>query len=925
MPDYSLRCHKNDYLNAFQSISIFVSYSYVPELNSHSKMEHIRKTMTYFQLHRYSFRHLILGILFTVIFILTILVAFISSLVAFDEMKSGLYQQGIQLTRNLAEDSIKPLMDDNSASAEVMLDTLLKMEQITKISIIRTSNTPLIEHQEFEHIYHAFPSVSKKDPFNVIETTDSWYFSALVFIKQETDKSTKEHSKNKTSGPIGYINLAISKKGIKDSRQHIFIRNFFMSSIVGFILLFLTYLALRNLTRPLEKLSRLMEQGERGEYHENTSIRGTREIADMSNTFNNMVHAIREREQNLSLTLDSIIDAVIATDANGLITRMNPVAERLTGWTLKDAQGLSIKDIFPLINVTTREKINNPLAKVLTQGETVYLSNHTTLISKDSTEFQITSSASPIRNKNEETLGMVLVFNNVTEQYQLRQAAKKNKRDMQAVMDNSPAVIYVKDLSGRYTFVNRCFEDLFHLDRSAITGKTDHDIFPAHIADEFRQNDLAALTAGKTLESEELAPHDDGMHNYVSMKFPLFDDNGHAYAVCGISTDITEMRKQEEQLRQAQKMDALGKLTGGIAHDYNNMLGIVLGYAEILSEDLKELPELKKCAEYICHASKRSIKLTKKLLAFSRHKAADTDTIDLNFMLSSMQDMLNKTLTARIKLIYDLDDELWPIHLDINDLEDALINLCINAMQAIEDTGQLTIRTRKLQLNLEEAITLHISPGDYVLLSIIDNGCGMDETTRQKIFEPFYSTKGEEGTGLGLAQVYGFVERSKASIQVHSEKNKGSHFALYFPRHADIEYTITTGPPEHSTTNLDGTETILIVDDEPPLNELISGLLKSHGYTVFSAENGEQALRILEKEHIDLLLSDVIMPEMDGYQLASIVQEKYPEVKIQLASGFTDNRHSHMVSSELKNSLLDKPFEYYVLLQRLRTILEKKT
>jgi len=616
--------------------------------------------MTCFQLNKYSFRHLILGILLTAIFILTLLVALISSLVAFDEMKSGLYQQGIQLTRNLAESSLKPLIDDMPSSAEVMLNTLLKMEQITKISIIHTSHIALIEHQEFDHIYHVFPSVTLKEPFNVIETPDSWYFSALVSTRHTPEHQTG-NTDELTTRAIGYINLALSKKGIKDSRHHIFMRNLMMSGIVGFALLFLMYLALRNLTRPLEKLSRLMEQGQRGDYPASANIYGTREIVEMSNTFNNMVHAIREREQNLSLTLDSIIDAVIATDANGLITRMNPVAESLTGWTLANARGASIKDIFPVMNITTREKIKNPLAKVLTRGETIYLSNHTTLISKDNTEFQITSSASPIRNKDNKILGMVLVFNNVSEQYQLRQAANKNKRDMQV-----------------------------HIKRSDVTGKTDFDIFPAQTAEKFRQNDLDTLAAGKAVESEEIAPHDDGMHHYISVKFPLFDDKGNAYAVCGISTDITELRKQEEQLRQAQKMDALGKLTGGIAHDYNNMLGIVLGYAEILSDELTEHPDLKKCAQYICHASKRSIKLTKKLLAFSRHKAADTDTIDLNFMLSSMQDMLNKTLTARIKLVYDLDDGLWPIHLDINDLEDALINLCINAMQAIDDTGQLT-------------------------------------------------------------------------------------------------------------------------------------------------------------------------------------------------------------------------------------------
>ncbi len=881
--------------------------------------------MSYFKLSRYNFRHLTLGITALTIVVLTLLVAFFSSHTAFDEMNRSLYLQSVHISKSMANDSIAPLLYDSNSGAQDMINTLIDMPQITEASIIRDSHTPLLKQREPEHIHHPYPVVSISEPFLASETNDGWYFSALVQTQQNGGSLTESFFEEEGDSPVaslGYINLGVSKKLIYESRHKIFIRNTIISASAGMVLLFIMYAVLRNLTRPLEKLSGLMEQGREGEYPETVDIKGTKEITEMAHIFNAMIIAIKEREENLSLTLDSIGDAVIATDAEGCVTRMNPVAENLTGWSLNQAKGRSVKEIFSIINASTRETIKNPVEKVLDSGETIYLSNHTTLISKDKTEYQIADSAAPIKNEDGSILGMVLVFNDVTEQYKLREIANRSRRDMQAVMDNYPAVISIRNIEGRFTFINQQFEILYNTSRHNVLDKTLDDIFNTEISNRISTNDTQVMDVGHALQYEEDIQLNDHLHNYLSIKFPLFDDKKNIYAICGISIDISDHKNQELQLRRSQKMDALGKLTGGVAHDYNNMLGVVMGYADILESQLAEQPKLAGFARKILHAGERGAKLTKKLLSFSSHKKTNADSLNINKLLLEERDMLEKVITARITLHLDLNDNLNFSYLDAGDLEDAIVNLCINAMHAIDNSGQLTIKTDNLTISEIDNNILKLKPGNYVRLSITDTGCGMDVATRDKIFEPFFTTKGEKGTGLGLAQVYGFVERSGGTIQVYSEPDQGTEFVLYFPAHS------ASKPSQHAdetkpAADYKGKESILVVDDEPAMLDLICDILIPQGYKIICAENANRALELLKTETIDLMLSDIIMPETDGYQLASIVQKKYPQMKIQLASGFSDERHLNTGNHNLHVDLISKPYQAITLLKRIRCLLDQ--
>jgi len=633
--------------------------------------------------------------------------------------------------------------------------------------------------------------------------------------------------------------------------------------------------------------------------------------------------ALQQRQQDLSITLNSIGDAVIVTDAEGNVVRMNPVAEQLTGWTLAEAAGLSLKKIFPIIDASTREVIENPVDKVIASGETIYLTNHTTLIAKDGTEYQIADSAAPIRDDENQIQGMVLVFNNVTEQYKLKNEISDYAQHLKLYREQAPLATVEWNVDFEVLDWNKAAEKMFGYKLEEVKGRYFVDfMLPESAVVDIEQLwvDLMAQTGGTKSINENITK--DGRtiicewHNS-----PIRDEDGNVVGAASIVQDITQQQKQEEQLRQSQKMDALGKLTGGIAHDFNNMLGIVLGYSELLEAQLTDQPVLSAYAETIRRASERGAKLTNKLLAFSRKKTSDARSLDVNAVLRNERDMLERTLTSRIKLTLELDDELWPVFIDSADLEDAILNVSINAMHAIDDNGMLTISTRNVHIEATESDSLCVSSGEYVLLSIIDTGCGMSEEVKNRIFDPFYTTKGEQGSGLGLSQVYGFIERSQGAINVYSEAGHGTQLMLYFPRYSGNDLLQQDIHEEIDSNDYAGNEAILVVDDEPALLYLASEMLCRKGYTVFNASSGSEALTILENESVDVMFSDVVMPEMDGYQLALIVQQQYPTVKIQLASGFSDDRHKDAITHSLHENLLQKPYYSRTLLKKIHALI----
>jgi len=642
----------------------------------------------------------------------------------------------------------------------------------------------------------------------------------------------------------------------------------------------------------------------------------------MQRNITDSISLLSKSEQNLAQTLNSIGDGVITTDDKGCVTRMNPIAEKLTAWRIEEARGKNLIEVFPIVNSLTRKPVVNPVEQVIGSGEIIGLANHTILLAKDGKEYQISDSAAPILDERKNITGVILVFRNVTDEYALQEEIKNNEQRLSAIMDNSPAVIYVKDLNGKFTSINKKFKKLLGLSEEEIIGKTTHDLFSKSIADNLVANDRDVLGSKLSLNSEEKVTLDDGVHIFSSDKFCLLNKDGVPYAVAGISTDITEKIKQNELLRQSKKMDALGKLTGGIAHDFNNILNVIIGYSEILRHKLAKDSSEQHFAKEIKEAGQRGASLTRKLLSFSGQSASSREKVNINDVLQEDINMLKKTLTARIHINIQLDEIVWAVMMDKGEFQNSILNLSINAMHAMPSGGTIIYQSLNERLSPEKAHQLGLpKAGDYVRFSLIDTGTGMDEETLSKVFDPFFTTKGENGTGLGLSQVFGFMESCGGVIKVHSEVGKGTDFSMYFPR-AKLAEDVDAEEEKIFDGKYSGTETILLVDDEKALLTLGSEIFKEQGYKVLLAEAADSALWILSRNKVDVMVSDVIMPGTDGYDLARKVEQLYPEIKIQLVSGYSSERLGKEKDNPYTATIIDKPYSAEQILERVRSLID---
>jgi PAS domain S-box-containing protein len=394
----------------------------------------------------------------------------------------------------------------------------------------------------------------------------------------------------------------------------------------------------------------------------------------------------------------------------------------------------------------------------------------------------------------------------------------------------------------------------------------------------------------------------------------------------GIASDVTERRNLEDQFRQAQKMEAVGILAGGISHDFNNLLTVILGYCDIVFDELTEGPTREYVRE-IRNAGNRAAALTRQLLAFSRKSVLEPRVLDVNDLVWNMGKLLRRLIGEDIDFVTSLDPNLGRVRADPGQLEQVVMNLCINARDAMPQGGRVTIETRNVELG-ESTVKLHPEAhvGQYVLISVSDTGKGMTDEVKSHVFEPFFTTKGpSKGTGLGLALVFGFVQQSGGHIELTSEPDQGAEFKIYLPRIVERPATPKSHPKV--TVMPKGGETILVVEDEEHVRELTRRVLESCGYVVLEAAHGRDALE-LAKEYpnpIHLLISDVVMPQgMDGRQVADALQPQHPEMKVLFVSGFTENTtilHG-VLEGDSSFAFLQKPFTPTALTHKVRDVLD---
>ncbi len=508
---------------------------------------------------------------------------------------------------------------------------------------------------------------------------------------------------------------------------------------------------------------------------------------------------------------------------------------------------------------------------------------------------------------------------------------KISKKLLRDVMDIAPVFICAKNMDGKFILANKKLADFYRTTVEEMVKGSHADIcedqkeLKSMIAD-----DLEVINSGrpKRIPEETMKAPDGRVAVLETYKIPFtaYDDP----AVLVVATDITarkrdeeERKKLEAQIRHAQKLESVGRLAGGVAHDLNNLLSPILGYSELLFYNFEENDKYKEFIEQIIQASRRAKDIVRQLLTFSRKQPLEFKDIDINKILARFEKLLIRTLREDITVNIKPAPHVPMILGDIGQLEQVIMNLSVNAQDAMAEGGTLTFETFFTKVGGNTScFDEKVIPGKYVVLSVSDTGSGMDDETRRNLFDPFFSTKGNRGTGLGLSTVYGIIKQHGGYVFVNSKPGKGSTFNIYMPASREIELQLENDAA--IAPNLYGSETILIVEDNPQVRRVAHDILMLHGYAVLEAENGENAMAVLNEyeERIHLVLTDVIMPKMDGKKLADQIADFDPEVKILYMSGYTDDMIEHHGVLDTDLNFIQKPFSLQALAIKIREVLD---
>ncbi len=624
--------------------------------------------------------------------------------------------------------------------------------------------------------------------------------------------------------------------------------------------------------------------------------------------------ALQESEEKYRILSEQSLTGVYLIQEDKLVYA-NPKLAEIFGY--HSPRLLVNKNIADLLPENTLPEIKKIITYLL-QGRGTDLKYEFQAKKKDGSFIDVETFGKRIQyNGKPAVLGVIL---DITER-------KKNIQTIQKLskaIEQSPVATVITDTSGTIEYVNPAFTEITGYTYEEAIGQNPRILKSGKMPEELYKDLWDTITHGKVWKGEMINRRKDGalIWEYLVIS-PLFNEQGEITHFLASKENITEKKKLENDLLQKQKMEAIGRLAGGIAHDFNNMLTVINGYSQLILHTMSVDDPLYKKIEQIYQAGERAKNLTSQLLTFSRKQIRQPDILNLNTLIHDMEKMLTRLIGEDVQIITQLDEKLWPIESDKGQLEQILLNLAINARQAMPEGGQLRIRTQNILLD-ESFVATHpgTKTGKHVLLEITDTGQGMDEETQKHIFEPFFTTKPTgQGTGLGLATVYGIVKQNEGHIEVKSRLHHGTTFSIYFPA---VENTLPKTPSHQDQSNeFGGSETIFLVEDDPSVRELTSKSLNYFGYKVIIAKNGREALQMTKAPdfHFDLLITDVVMPEISGRKLVDLIKAKHPTLKVLFMSGYTEDHISEKGVQNKEINFIQKPFAPLELAKKVRQIL----
>jgi PAS domain S-box-containing protein len=613
-------------------------------------------------------------------------------------------------------------------------------------------------------------------------------------------------------------------------------------------------------------------------------------------------------EKLLLAAVQSADDAILTIDLDGTITSWNAGAEELFGYSAHEAIGSRIGIVVP---DDRKLEMSGELARIA-RGERVH-HYETVRVAKDGRRIIVSLSVSPLRSPAGTVVGASKIARDITERKTAEEALLESEEMARGIIDSALDAFIQMDEDGHVVGWNPQAEALFGWSRDEVVGKPLGNLLvpqrhrarhEAGLARFLKTGESAIL--GKRIEMDALRR--DGSEIKIGLKVTALRRRS-GYVFNAFAQDFPERRTEDEQLRMSQKMEAIGQLTGGVAHDFNNMLTVITGTVDILADGVAGDPKLAATVKLIDDAATRSVEMTQRLLAFARKQPLQPYKTDVNTLIVDAAKLLRQTLGEQIEIESILQDDLSPVLIDTSQLTTALLNLALNARDAMPYGGKLMLET--CDVHLDEAYARanrDVRPGQYVMVAVTDTGRGIPAAIRDKVFEPFFTTKGPgKGTGLGLSMVYGFVKQSGGHIKVYSEEGQGTTIKIYLPPARETDQALGITP----VASIEGgQETILIVEDDALVRNFVTSQLNSLGYTTLVASNAAEALALIEQgAALDLLFTDVVMPgAMNGRQLAEEVVKRRPSVKVLFTSGYTENAIFHHGRLDPDIILLPKPY-----------------